>query len=82
MQVFKGREALAEEDAGTSAKPLPIPARPTPEMVKAMRFAMYHLGHGAVTVSEDVVNRSPTKQLTTVRMMKVVLLYHDWRTTG
>ena len=31
---FKG-QALAEEDAGTSAKPLPIPARPTPEMVKA-----------------------------------------------
>jgi len=28
-------QALAEEDAGTSAKPLPIPARPTPEMVKA-----------------------------------------------
>ena len=29
-----------------------------------MKFAMYHLGRGAVTVSEDVVNRSPTKQLT------------------
>ena len=28
-------QALAEEDAGASAKLLPIPARPTPEMVKA-----------------------------------------------
>ena len=28
-------QALAEEYAGASAKPLPIPARPTPEMVKA-----------------------------------------------